>query len=373
MQGSVIALLLAACAYTVMGTPECTSNADCATLYPGVNGLPYCKAGACTCNSGTTDCGYNANPTESRGQCTSGICVCTLAFQGWNCQYDVCATKLSECTTPNGNCEANTENTKMVCDCEENFVGNTCQTKICGTDGIGEVCENGGTCNVVDGGGKGPWRKRVAAGHTLWSCTCPDTHTGYKCQEPKCKVGMCGTGTCSPNAGSDAGHTCTCDTDFHGDECQIPNCADGACNTAGDAANACTATGTSVVGGTPGYSCSCVFPWFGGNCDKNYCTDPAGGLCGGAGGGTCIEVGSYAKCQSADFTSTPCNDGWTGGLCTIDLCTPNPCKNGGVCAGTVAGTMFAAPNDSVPNYPGYTCDCTGTNHIGGHCETATPA
>ena len=62
--------------------------------------------------------------------------------------------------------------------------------------------------------------------------------------------------------------------------------------------------------------------------------------------GTCKE----GKCE--------CKEGFTGDTCeteiTVDKCSPNPCKNSGVCSVTTDG---------------FTCDCSNTGYEGDTCET----
>ena len=79
--------------------------------------------------------------------------------------------------------------------------------------------------------------------------------------------------------------------------------------------------------------------------------DPQEDPGGGGQGPNCLSVN--ASCDSA---LDCCTGSCLSGTC-VDLCSPNPCKNDGVCA--------------VSDSSSYTCTCA-SGYKGAHCETPPP-
>ncbi|KAJ8047135.1 Fibropellin-1 [Holothuria leucospilota] len=339
------------------------ANAPCqneGTCTSETNGVYTCE---CTvdytgdnCEQAVDHC--DGDPCINGGSCTSGTqgtftCSCTAGFTGDTCDtaVDLCAD--SPCQN-GGSCESGANG--YTCNCTADFIGENCTDVVdhCTTR---MPCENGGTCNMNQGGG--------------YTCACTVDFTGANCESAvnhcdsgpclngadctsqsngqficNCAAGFTGTtcadvDPCSPNQCQNSGtcvpiedsFQCLCVEGFSGAMCQT---IDNPCNP-----NPCQNDGTCVTGQGM-FSCLCATGFQGETCTDLPCdSSPC------QNNGTCDNVGGGFSCT--------CTTGFIGDTCSDDdSCEPNPCQNGGIC--TVDGS-------------GYVCNCTGTNYTGTECQT----
>ncbi|XP_070546855.1 multiple epidermal growth factor-like domains protein 10 [Ptychodera flava] len=192
-------------------------------------------------------------------------------------------------------------------------------------------CENGGTCNTVDG-----------------SCHCTAQYFGNSCQYPcNCQNGA----TCTQDG------TCLCADGFYGKLCQ----------------RNCSCPETNKCDGKTG-QCFCHKGFYGDlclpcNCSKNEQCDPFNGLCSctpGFYGGKCDKECSCfngAYCGDDNPDHCKCSSGWVGSGCTdcdirivkangISLCKEKclHCYNGHTCS------IQNVDCECVPGWQGNKCD-----------------
>jgi EGF-like domain len=143
------------------------------------------------------------------------------------------------------------------------------------------------------------------------------------CQNPNdCPAQACANGSCVDGLGD---YTCNCNSGFAGTGTKVCT-AVLYCPK-----DACTPGGTCVD--TASWSCQCASGFSGtgtracaniNDCPQDRCQAPAG---------TCVDGINTHGCT--------CNPGFSGMDCVNDICTPNPCRNGGTCSRT--GTLCTCP------------------------------
>ena len=238
----------------------------------------------------------------------------------------------SRCETVFDHCYSNPCNNGGVCknvildfecECPDGTSGKECSDECSNRE-----CLNGGLC-VSD----------VSPSY----CSCPEDYYGDKCQyhyfvdSNYCTPNPCRNGaTCS--AGRD-GFTCHCPQGYSGLFCEQFVVREGGC-----VSNPCYHNSTCIADATDGFVCVCSIGFTGpqcrwplNECEPKPCGDDINACLPG-------RYGSYL-CR--------CGSGYTGPNCNLpDLCSPNPCHNGGTC-------------DVVGD--GYTCQCS-TDCTGVNCE-----
>ncbi|MCP9266359.1 GCC2 and GCC3 family protein [Dirofilaria immitis] len=188
-------------------------------------------------------------------------------------------------------------------------------------------------------------------------CKCYPGFTGSDCsiEINHCTSSPCVNGTCKPKF---LGYTCICDESHKGDRCEIliDPCDRKPCNINSE----CRALSYGYKGK---FVCNCAAGWTGKYCNEliDLCSHSQCGF-----GSTCItrpgvngDIIDYCKpmnpclhegiCQQRDDGYTClCKPGYRGDHCQYNLCSPNPCQNGGNCT-VLSLTTY---NCSCPQYYG---------------------
>ena len=280
-----------------------------------------------------TDYCATGSPCQNGAHCTSGptgaLCVCVAGY--WD---STCNSRCSDanCLQP-GTCNQ-ADGTNVVCGaCKAGFFGTNC-TLSC----VQGNCQGAVSCNKVTGNDR--VCSECAPGYTGTDCsgtcagaencvgsrTCRQDGTGLACTG--CKDGFSGS-TCTTVCGASSnckegtarctlGGTVTacpqgCKAGFYGDLC-MDQCAQGncvgavTCNQGTGGNRVCQACKEGFAGNDCGTTCAGME-----NCDMTKTH-------------TCDMSGANLKCEA-------CLPGWFGDDChsQSDLCSPNPCQNGGVC------------------------------------------
>lgn len=229
------------------------------------------------------------------------------------------------------------------------------------------------------------------------TCTCNPGYAGSDCQYSDAV-------TCSGHGRAKADGTCECDPDRRGNDCSelaIVQCDRGPdgndnpiCSGHG---NADTSRTRDPNGDYSSCACICADGWEGDNCETEQArpctTGPDGNsatVCSGEG----TASGTYSPGSPEGRSTCVCNciDTYAGPNCEYSdrdtcsgnglaqdngTCVCNPGYEGDNCSDGV--TCTNGPNDEAcqngtpsGNFPNCTCDCTGTNYQGDHCETPIP-
>lgn len=380
------------------------AESDCVGI-----GCPVCsKSGSCEVNSPAEDAGEPimvtdmdaAQDLDAANSMSDGDVQADAAETG--------ATVVSEYAlgVAGAPCAASLEQTlgceghasRKILKCQQGMwqVLQTCSaTERCES----RVGTNQGTCSVIPGAcvGKEPGdicdgTARLECGIDLVNVTsrpCPehthcDASTGTKC--------VCDTGYEPDDQGG-----CRNPDNCPANACSGGHCVDGLSDWSCDCNQGFTGTGTKACAAvlhcpkdacTPGGTCNDTMNWscqcrsgFTGtgtracantnDCPSDRCRSP---------NGVCADLVNGYRCD--------CNAGFSGTDCVNDICSPNPCRNGGTCSrtgnlctcpvgfsGTNCATDACAPNPCqhggacTRTSSGASCNCTGTGYQGNRCET----
>jgi len=216
------------------------------------------------------------------------------------------------CTSP-GTAECVEDGEDYTCTCNIGFYGTNCESV---DNCANNNCENGATCNPVDG-----------------SCNCAAGFTGVNCESvDKCANNNCENGaTCNPVDGS-----CDCAAGFNGSNCgDVDQCHQ---NNNGGCQNGATCTSNGGVA-----TCDCPVGFNGADCgDVDECQNNNGGCQNGA---PCNSNGGVATCG-------PCPAGFEGDKCQHDN---NPCATSNSCP--AGETCINAGNGQTTCSTQCTVDC----------------
>lgn len=199
-------------------------------------------------------------------------------------------------------------------------------------------CQNGGTCNTSSN-----------------TCTCPSGYSGNSCQTltdcfvviarvyetNRTLINPClNGGTCATDTGK-----CQCTALYTGPSCET---SFSPCSNFSPCKNGASCTDTLAT--SSGYSCACATGYSGVNCttivdlcSSNPCTN----------GGTCSQPapGQFSCSCPAGYTGTRCET-------VINNCLSSPCLNGGTCTNAVNNYSCSC----APGYFGRRCEngmCSG--------------
>jgi EGF-like domain len=201
-----------------------------------------------------------------------------------------------------------------------------------------------------------------------YSCNCDSGYAGTGSK--KCTpVLYCPKDACTPGGtcNDTMNWSCQCNTGFSGTGTQ-------ACANQNDCpSNRCLAPNGTCQDQIGTYHCNCNPGFSGDDCVNDICSpNPC------RNGGTCSRTGTLCACAV----------GFSGTNCQTDVCNPNPCLNGGTCSRTgnrcTCPVGFSGANceidscnpnpcqhggvctrtSSMPN-----CNCNGTGYQGNQCET----
>jgi hypothetical protein len=310
----------------------CSSHAHC--VVEGENGSCVCNAGytgnGLTCQS--TGAGACASmPCENGGVCTDGAdntytCACLEGYSGTNCQTAAACTP-NPCQN-GGTCEP-MGSSSFMCTCPEGYSGTTCETiAMCPT--LSAPLHGNLNVSTYLPGGTAQYEctagyslsgsaTRTCGGDGMWSGSAPTCNAvGDPCAPVPCQHG----GVCTPGAGNT--FTCSCTgTGYGGSTCSTP--VD--CGTLGTIANG-TITTAPVSSTTFGTVATYA-------CNANYTLS-------GSATRTCQASATWSGTAPTCQMQTP------------DPCMPNPCLNGGTCAGAGGSN--------------YTCTCA-SGYSGANCQT----
>jgi hypothetical protein len=189
-----------------------------------------------------------------------------------------------------------------------------------------------------------------------------------------CASNPCAHGSCT--AGTGSAYTCACITGYQGANCDaIVDCGVLAAPTHGgvSAPNGTTYSHSAAYGCSLGYTlvgtqtraCGADGQWSGAapTCAPVDCgslANPANGTVATPSGSAVDATATYS-CSSgyvpSGGTSRTCqaNGSWSGAAptCVDDPCLPNPCSNGGTCAGASGGGTYTC--GCAAGYTGATC------------------
>jgi hypothetical protein len=167
-----------------------------------------------------------------------------------------------------------------------------------------------------------------------FTCDCGEGYAGTGTKQCT-KVNYCPKDACTPGGTcvDEQAWSCQCGAGFSGTGTQ-------ACTNIDDCpASACKPPGGICTDGIGSHTCACNPGFSGTSCQNDICTpNPC------SNGGTCSRTGQLCSCPA----------GFSGSNCQIDACSPNPCQHGGVCSRTAQGAS---------------CNCSGTGYTGTSCQT----
>lgn len=305
-----------------------------------------CKSNACkvdSCRNGGICVAYNAseswcNPSQQGSTC----CQCLPGFTGLNCETDIDECASMPCKN-NGVC--NNLVNSYSCNCPLGYAGNNCERALgCKTN----VCRFGGTCLIgIDGNEM---------------CKCKEGFSGRFCEIDinECLSSPCQNGgTCIDLENS---YACYCpDGYFRPSYCPpLPS------STTSTTTLPSTTTAPAIQLTT---RLQTITP-----CVNNICFN--GGSCfiviqSGQSGFVCICPLNFSgdMCQIPTATTTT-----TSVSILANRCTPNPCKNNGVCSprGCICPSGFSGHNCEIQHSPVVPSSSTTCNQLkclnGAKCE-----
>ncbi|XP_048589945.1 neurogenic locus notch homolog protein 1 isoform X2 [Nematostella vectensis] len=324
----------------------------CPPLYKGYQcEIPHpCFTRPCQNNGVCIDSysGFSAYPDnwDSHGY-LHYLCLCQQGFMGPNCEMDIC----KRCD-PNAKCLNNT------CVCIEGYFGDGFSCKRVPHPCHPNPCKNNGVCAELQGG--------------EYDCKCPEGTTGKHCEiKDACLPNPCQNGGKCVEA-QDGTTRCICENSYTGANCELPidPCTSNPCQNGGTCMND---KGKAV--------CRCKGKWTGVTCRE--CSCPKGnkaavppemgqvcdaeGECRCDGSMTKTETGCKEGRTSTPCSSSPCKNGgtctdtgpttyacscplgFTGTNCEKPVCTPDYCKNNGICQPRVDGpSCLCQPGFSGP-------------------------
>ncbi|XP_048589917.1 neurogenic locus notch homolog protein 2 isoform X2 [Nematostella vectensis] len=340
--------------------------------------------GGFTCNctlgfKGSTCSEVNAclpNPCQHEGVCREVVggqgfvCQCRQGYKGLRCgAKDRCHP--NPCMH-DGDCMEINDELGFLCNCTSGFRGTHCQDKDpckpnpCANSGLCIHTSDGGfVCNCTIGfkGHDCKARDLCKPNPCQYGDKCIQEGTeSYQCVKKMCEPNPCQHGRCIEV--NDDDYQCACDAGYTGKNCETHDrCHDNPCMNGGT----CTLTTDAS-----GYKCACENKYKGANCTemnadsrqkvpttkptevkKDFCSpNPC------KNNGVCVSrgVGYHCKCKR-DFKGPHCemvkkHKPKPPPESVVDLCTPSPCKNRGVC---------------VQEGLGYTCACK-PGFSGFHCQ-----
>ena len=160
------------------------------------------------------------HPCENGGTCSIDpytmmpVCSCPDGYIGKYCESEPLKVFADPCAAgpcQNGDCIIS--GVEFECVCDKGWIGTLCEINPCDPS----PCENGGSCNVIDG-------QPV--------CDCRGSFDGAFCQISPCDNSPCQNGAkCSID--SNFMPICSCRNGYHGDFCEIDFCSDFECQNGG--------------------------------------------------------------------------------------------------------------------------------------------
>ncbi|XP_078670664.1 MAM and LDL-receptor class A domain-containing protein 1-like [Branchiostoma floridae x Branchiostoma belcheri] len=143
---------------------------------------------------------------------------------------------------------------------------------------------------------------------TVYNGACQSGSEYDDCASNPCR----NSGTCQDGVNS---YTCRCPPGWYGIHCELDNAACGS--------YPCQNGGVCSGGNFDNYVCRCQRGWTGDNCDVDVdeCLSSSSLYC--QNGATCENLQGSYTCH--------CATGWIGSNCETNVCTNNPCTNGGTC------------------------------------------
>ncbi|CAB3994571.1 neurogenic locus notch homolog 1-like, partial [Paramuricea clavata] len=244
---------------------------------------PCLNGGTCIDTTAVHYHHLDASMVSPSSMYTNGYyCKCSKGYTGTHCEDDSCS-----------HCHFFADCVGTRCHCKEGYHGDgkRCHKNVCHPN----PCKNSGKC--------------VEAGDS-YDCDCSAGYTGPLCQVRQfCLPNPCkNEGVCVP---STQAYSCSCKRGFKGDDCSESDvCNPNPCQNSGT----CREENNAAV-------CACAQQFEGKLCEVDKCAK-------------CAE---NAHCEQGRCV---CNDGYQETFekrCEIqpggaaDPCTPNRCKNGGVC------------------------------------------
>ncbi|CAF3582391.1 unnamed protein product [Rotaria sordida] len=297
---------------------NCIANGNYSYICNCPVGFQYIMGVCVDINECTTIPGICANNGRCLNSYGSYLCFCNSGFYGTNCEiYEPCRSL--PCIN-NGTCVSTGNYPYWTCICPILYTGSRCEIIFLGCSS--NPCRTG-TCISLPNGS--------------YQCLCPSLMTGINCDIP---LLPCSSNPCLNNATcftlSLTNYTCICPPLYTGLQCsiQILICS----------SNPCQGNSTCIVNPLTGVqTCQCPPERYGVYCE----------ILSPCGSNPCIR----GTCQNRNSTSfqCACEPGFTGNACEIpfDVCTSNPCMNGGTCRNL--GDGF------------YTCTCP-VGFTGSNCE-----
>ncbi|KAM3726913.1 Neurogenic locus Notch protein [Dirofilaria immitis] len=357
INGSDNCILLQNCDYNPCGENSCKNInneyfCQCSTAHDTFHRQKWCPSSKecdqknlCK-NNGISICDYKSQ------------CICPTSYYGKFCTEKAEPCKNLPCD--HGTCIAQFDHLQpyYFCKCDPGYYGEECTAHATCID-RNINCKHG-YCYKND--------------KTAY-CKCYPGFTGSDCsiEINHCTSSPCVNGTCKPKF---LGYTCICDESHKGDRCEIliDPCDRKPCNINSE----CRALSYGYKGK---FVCNCAAGWTGKYCNEliDLCSHSQCGF-----GSTCItrpgvngdisyvcicplnkagtfcnESVDYCKpmnpclhegiCQQRDDGYTClCKPGYRGDHCQYNLCSPNPCQNGGNCT-VLSLTTY---NCSCPQYYG---------------------